>query len=96
MELLEYYEVGEEVTMVVAVQDADGYTEKEVTITLGENPNKDAEVEEELEEVPEEEMEVPEGEEEEGMTEEDFYEYFFGNSGSDGSMPDIREFFGQR
>ena len=96
VELLEYYEVGEEVTMVVAVQDADGYTEKEVTITLGENPNKDAEVEEELEEVPEEEMEVPEGEEEEGMTEEDFYEYFFGNSGSDGSMPDIREFFGQR
>lgn len=93
--LLEYYEVGEEITITVAVQDADGYTEKEVVITLGENPNKDEEVivEEELEEVPEEE--IP-SEDEKEITEEDIYNYFFGDGERDGEeLPDIREFFRQ-
>lgn len=93
--LLDYYEVGEEITITVAVQDADGYTEKEVVITLGENPNKEEEVivEEELEEVPEEE--IP-SEDEKEITEEDIYNYFFGDGERDGEeLPDIREFFRQ-
>lgn len=96
--LLEYYEVGEEVTVTVAIQDADGYTEKEVVITLGEDPDKKEKaevVEEELVEDPEEE--IPEDENEEGdggerITEEDFFNYFFGDRNGD-SMPDISEFF---
>ena len=97
VELLEYYEVGEEVEITVAVQDADGYKEQDVVVTLGENPNKEETVEEEIvEEMPGEnpEEEIPEGSEDE-ITEEDVYEYFFGDGNNGEEMPDIREFFRQ-
>lgn len=38
---LQYYEPGEEVEVVLQVQDGDAYKEKTVTVTLGENENKD-------------------------------------------------------
>ena len=38
---LQYYEPGEEVEVVLQVQDGDTYKEKTVTVTLGENENKD-------------------------------------------------------
>lgn len=38
---LQYYEPGEEVEVVLQVQDGDSYKEKTVTVTLGENTNKD-------------------------------------------------------
>lgn len=88
--LLEYYEPGEEIEMVVAVQSEDGYQEKTVTITLGENTN--AEVEEDMEEA--EEPEDAEDSEEYEITEEDIYKYFFGNGNGD-SSPNANEFFQQ-
>ena len=90
--LLEYYEVGEEIPVTVAVQAEDGYVEKEVVITLGENPNKEEpkeEVKEDVEEIPEDEFV-----EEDELTKEDIYRYFFGDDrNGDESMPDISEFF---
>ena len=90
--LLEYYEVGEEIPVTVAIQAEDGYVEKEVVITLGENPNKEEpkeEVKEEVEEIPEDEFV-----EEDELTKEDIYRYFFGDDrNGDESMPDISEFF---
>ena len=90
--LLEYYEVGEEIPVTVAIQAEDGYVEKEVVITLGENPNKEEpkeEVKEEVEEIPEDEFV-----EEDELTKEDIYRYFFGDDRTgDESMPDISEFF---
>lgn len=38
---LQYYEPGEEVEVVLQVQDGDAYKEKTVTVTLGENESKD-------------------------------------------------------
>lgn len=38
---LQYYEPGEEVEVVLQVQDGESYKEKTVTVTLGENENKD-------------------------------------------------------
>lgn len=47
VELLEYYEPGEEIDVTLQVMDGDGYKEKTVTVTLGEDTSKDSEDSEE-------------------------------------------------
>lgn len=42
VELLEYYKPGEEIEVTLQVMDGDGYQEKTVTVTLGEDTSKDA------------------------------------------------------
>lgn len=46
LELLEYYEPGEEVEVTLQVMDGEGYKEKTVTVKLGEDTSKDSEDEE--------------------------------------------------
>lgn len=46
LELLEYYEPGEEVEVTLQVMDGEGYKEKTVTVELGEDTSKDSEDEE--------------------------------------------------
>lgn len=41
VELLEYYKPGEEIEVTLQVMDGDGYQEKTVTVTLGEDTSKD-------------------------------------------------------
>lgn len=92
VELLEYYAVGEEVVLTVAVQNEDGYTEKEVTVVLGENPNKDEEMKKAKEEAEKEENpEEGENPEEDESSEDEYYEFF----GEGEDIPDIRDFFRQ-
>lgn len=59
---LQYYEPGEEVEVVLQVQDGDTYKEKTVTVTLGENENKDK-AENKDESAEEDAPEQPSGEE---------------------------------
>ena len=43
IDLLQYYEPGEEIEVTLQVMDGDGYKEKTVTVTLGEDDSKDDE-----------------------------------------------------
>lgn len=89
VDLLEYYEPGEEVELTVEVSDGEGYKEKSFTVTLSENTDKD-----------EDNQNQKDGRntEEENQSEdsdENLYEDWERNEEEDNQIPDIREFFGQ-
>ncbi|MDO4307657.1 MAG: trypsin-like peptidase domain-containing protein [Eubacteriales bacterium] len=89
VDLLEYYEPGEEVELTVEVIDGDGYKEKTVTVTLSENTNKDEDKEDQ------EDKKNNEKEDQSEESEGNLYEDWENSEEEKEQIPDIREFFGQ-
>jgi serine protease Do len=91
VELLEYYEPGEEVEVTYQVMDGEGYEEKTATVTLGESDTTDTDEEEASEQTESDADGDDEGDGSE-IQEEDEEDAF--GWGSDSQIPDISEFFG--
>ncbi len=87
VDFLEYYEPGEEVELTLEVIDGDGYKEKQVTVTLGENPN------------PTDENDKQEETDKDDRTEDEsdgnLYEDWEDGEAEAEEIPNIQEFFGQ-
>lgn len=89
VDMLEYYEPGEEVELTIEVVDGDSYKEKTVTVTLGENPDADKEDSDKEDNDKEDSNDGSEEDENEGNLYEDW------EDGRTQEIPDVREFFGQ-
>lgn len=85
VDMLEYYEPGEEVELTIQVVDGDSYKEKKVTVTLGENPNPDVEEDEQKDK----------DDSEESDSEGNLYEDWENGEEEEQEMPNIEEFFSQ-
>ncbi len=84
VDLLEYYEPDEEVELTLEVVDGEGYKEKEVTVTLGENPNPDDGQED-----------TDKDDFDEYGSEGNLYEDWEDGMEEEREIPNIQEFFGQ-
>lgn len=91
VDLLEYYEPGEEVELTIEVfnGDEDGYKEKTFTVTLSENTNKDEENQDQKDSKNNDE------ENQSDDSDENLYEDWENSEEEYNQIPDIREFFGQ-
>ena len=77
IDLLQYYEPGEEIEVTLQVMDGDGYKEKTVTVTLGEDDSKDEEDSADSQDSAQEEQSILE-DWQNGEEDNTGYEEFFG------------------
>ena len=78
IDLLQYYEPGEEIDVTIQVMDGDGYQEKTVTVTLGEDTSKDSDTKDDSGDSQDSSGESILRDWEEGAEDNTGYEQFFG------------------
>lgn len=95
VEMLEYYEPGEEVELTIEVIDGDSYKEKTVTVILGENPDADDEDASQEDAEKEDRSNENDGNEENEENDENGSGNLFRDweSGREEELPDVGEFF---
>lgn len=95
VELLEYYEPGEEIEVTLEVMNGDGYKEKTVTVKLGKNTETEKEDSKDEKEQEKDRKEKDDQEEDEEESEENSGSIFEDWERDNEDIPDIQEFFRQ-
>lgn len=95
MELLEYYEPGEEIDVTVEVMDGEGYKEKTVTVTLGENTDTEENSKDEEEQKDSSKESGDKESQDDEESDEDSGSIFEDWERDKEDVPDIQEFFRQ-
>ena len=95
VELLEYYEPGEEIDVTVEVMDGEGYKEKTVTVTLGENTDTEENSKDEEEQKDSSKESGDKESQDDEESDEDSGSIFEDWERDKEDVPDIQEFFRQ-